>query len=144
MPPTELLESPPLFGFSEETFEEPLAMYDVINTGVPIANLDNLATFLSPEDTTWKYRIMSSASYHRYKKGKMLLTSDVTQKVARIAAVVHAAYEIFQDTRKARDFLNRPHPLLRGKPPIELAISNEAGARAVTDILFGGAYGGGA
>ena len=102
------------------------------------------AGFVAPDDKRWKFQIVPSATYDRYKKSGKHLGPEISQKVARLALVVHTACEIFQDTRKARDFLNRPHPLLKGKAPIELALTNESGARAVNDIMIAGAYGGGA
>lgn len=135
---------PALFGFPAPAFDDNLEMYETIEAGIPLRNLDQLAGFVAPDDKRWKFQIVPSATYDRYKKSGKHLGPEISQKVARLALVVHTACEIFQDTRKARDFLNRPHPLLKGKAPIELALTNESGARAVNDILIAGAYGGGA
>lgn len=119
-------------------------MYEAIEAGVPLGNLDKLAAFMAPGDDRWKYRIVPPTTYVRCKKGSRRFSREVSQKIARVATVARAACDVFGDDDTARDFLNRPNPLLRGKAPIDLAITNFAGARAVTGVLFAGSYGSGA
>ena len=50
---------------------------------------------------------------------------------------------MFRDEAKVRDFLNRPHPMLDDRIPLELALATGPGADAVVNLLGRAAYGGG-
>ncbi len=62
---------------------------------------------------------------------------------ARVAKVLALAREVFHDQAKARGFLDRPHPMLNGRAPRDVARSSRAGANAVINLLGRAAYGGG-
>jgi len=71
------------------------------------------------------------------------LTTDESDRLARVAKVFAFGLEVFRDEAKVRDFLNRPHPMLEEKVPLELALATGPGADAVINLLGRTAYGGG-
>lgn len=71
-------------------------------------------------DATFKRRIKLSPQ-----------ESERTERLAR--TIAHAEY-VWDDRDAAREWLNLPHPLLDGKTPSEVALT-DLGARRVEDIL---------
>ena len=53
------------------------------------------------------------------------------------------ALDIYHAPEKAREFLTRPHPMLDGKPPLDVALATGPGADLVINLLGRAAYGGG-
>ena len=45
------------------------------------------------------------------------------------------ALDVWKSEEAARAFLNRPHPMLEGRKPIDVAIQSELGADMVKSIL---------
>ena len=58
-----------------------------------------------------------------------------TQSIYRVSAAWLMAVEVFGDPEKARWFLTRPHALLGGRVPIEMAITGEADLQALRALL---------
>ncbi len=59
---------------------------------------------------------------------------DESQRTERLARVVALAEALWENEREARAFLNRPHPLLEGETPLDVA-RTELGARRVERLL---------
>lgn len=76
------------------------------------------------------YSVIPPATFkrrHRLSAGE----SERTERLARIVALVEALWD---EGRDARAFLNRPHPLLGGETPLNVA-RTELGARRVESLL---------
>ncbi len=112
----------------------PLDLVVTIEHGLPLKSLTRLSGLLAPSDNGFKYRVVPKASLARRREGNRLSPAE-SALVARLAGIWALAVRIWQSEEDARDFLNRPHQLLGGKRPIELAIAYELGARLVEDIL---------
>ena len=50
---------------------------------------------------------------------------------------------VFRDEDKVRAFLERPHPMLDDKAPLELALATGPGADAVINLMGRATYSGG-
>ena len=59
----------------------------------------------------------------------------VVVRTERLARVVALAESIWDDPAASRAFLNRPHPLLGGDTPLDVA-QTERGARRVERLLY--------
>ena len=70
----------------------------------------------------------------RRKKGEALSRAE-SERLARIARVWSMARGVYKDDELTRTFLSRPHQLLEGRVPLEVAIENEYGAEAVIEVL---------
>jgi putative toxin-antitoxin system antitoxin component (TIGR02293 family) len=112
----------------------PVDLVVAIEHGLPLKSLVRIAGFLAPEDVAFKYRIVPRASLSRRKTANNLSPSE-SALVARLASIWASAFKIWQNEETARAFLTRPHQLLDGKRPIDLAIANELGAKLVADLL---------
>jgi len=63
------------------------------------------------------------------------------QKVIRAADTWALAEEVYGDKDTARMFLERPHPLLQNRAPLEVAIETDVGGQMVKEILLQIQYG---
>jgi putative toxin-antitoxin system antitoxin component (TIGR02293 family) len=99
---------------------------------------------VSPHDVRrFTYRVVPKPTLERRRKEKQSLTTEESDRLARIAKVFAFALEVFRDEAKARSFLDRPHPMLDDKAPMEVALTTGPGADAVINLLGRAAYSGG-
>lgn len=80
--------------------------------------------------TAFVYRVVPSATFKRRSK----LSVDESQRTERLARVVALTEALWEDENEAKAFLNRPHPLLEGETPLNVA-GTELGARRVEGLL---------
>ncbi|MGF1615060.1 MAG: antitoxin Xre/MbcA/ParS toxin-binding domain-containing protein [Gammaproteobacteria bacterium] len=83
-----------------------------------------------------RYRIIPRATYQRSRRLNQQ-HSETAERLARIYAMARA---LWQDDRAAQRFLLSPHPELRGKPPLDVALT-EIGGRQVEAIIERGVHG---
>jgi putative toxin-antitoxin system antitoxin component (TIGR02293 family) len=80
--------------------------------------------------TDFVYSVVPSATFKR--RGR--LSAEESERTERLARIIAMAEAIWGREREARAFLNRPHPLLEGDTPLEVA-RTELGARRVEGLL---------
>jgi putative toxin-antitoxin system antitoxin component (TIGR02293 family) len=133
-----------LLGIRSKTPETALSLASSVEKGLPVSALDKFAGRISPLDVRgFAYRVVPKPTLERRRKHKQHLTTDESDRLARVAKVFAFGLEVFRDEAKVRDFLNRPHPMLDDKIPLELALATGPGADAVVNLLGRAAYGGG-
>ncbi len=133
-----------LLGIKSRTPETALALASSVEKGLPVSALDKFAGRISPLDVRgFAYRVVPKPTLERRRKQKQHLTTDESDRLARVAKVFAFGLEVFRDEAKVRDFLNRPHPMLDDKVPLDLALATGLGADAVVNLLGRAAYGGG-
>jgi putative toxin-antitoxin system antitoxin component (TIGR02293 family) len=121
-----------------------LALAYSIESGLPVAALDRLAELVAPNDARFKFRLIPKATLERRRNSpSQKLTSEEGDRLARLAKVFSFALEIYKAPEGAREFLIRPHPMLDGKPPLDIALATGPGADLVINLLGRAAYGGG-
>jgi putative toxin-antitoxin system antitoxin component (TIGR02293 family) len=114
----------------------PLELIDRIQSGLPVTVLERVCRFVAPSDASFKYRIVSRATLNRRRKARgARLSSAESERLARIARVWVFAREVWGSDAEARAFLFRPHMMLEGRTPIEVAVGTNMGAELVEDIL---------
>lgn len=134
-----------LLGGGAERPASRLALAYSIESGLPVAALDRLADSVAPDDARFKFRLIPKATLERRRKSpSQRLTSEEGNRLARLAKVFSFALDIYGVPEKAREFLTRPHPMLDGKPPLDVALATGPGADLVVNLLGRAAYGGGA
>ncbi len=142
---TQLASIETLLGVGVSRPASRLALAYSIENGLPVAALDRLADSVAPNDARFKYRLIPKATLERRRKSpSQRLTSEEGDRLARLAKVFSFALDIYQVPEKAREFLGRPHPMLDGKPPLDVALATGPGADLVINLLGRAAYGGGA
>jgi len=118
--------------------DKPLATpFDLIARiarGLPLSALERVTASVAPGDAAFRYRIIPKASLARRRHDKRLTAAE-GERLARIATVWAFACEVWGGEAEARNFLFRPHAMLRDRPPIDVAIDSAFGARLVEDIL---------
>ncbi len=77
------------------------------------------------------YAIVPSATFKRRTR----LSPDESARTERLARVIALVEEMAGDADAAREFLNRPHPLLEHETPLAVA-HTELGARRVENLLY--------
>jgi len=113
-----------------------LDIVDHIQKGFAVKALYRVSDFLAPGDVNFKFQIVSKATLARRKKQPgARLTAHESDRLARLAKVFSFAREVWGDDEGARAFLFRPHPMLRGRRPIDVVLGTELGARLVEEIL---------
>ncbi|HJS84088.1 MAG TPA: antitoxin Xre/MbcA/ParS toxin-binding domain-containing protein [Acetobacteraceae bacterium] len=80
--------------------------------------------------------VVSSATLKRNER----LSPSASERAERLARIVALAQQTLGDEDQARSWLNEPHSLLGGRPPIHVA-ATDLGARQVERILVNIEYG---
>lgn len=133
-----------LLGFDISIHSSRLALADSIESGLPVGALDRLAAQVAPGDATFKFRLIAKATLERRRRSHdKRLTSEEGDRLARLAKVYSFALDIYKSPEKAREFLARPHPMLDGKPPLDVALATGPGTDLVINLLGRVAYSGG-
>jgi putative toxin-antitoxin system antitoxin component (TIGR02293 family) len=107
---------------------------DAVAQGLPKATLRRTVSriFASKiEQRRLMNRIVPEATF---KRRRDRLSAAESQRTERIARVIANAEYVWGDREDARRFLTTTHPALRGKAPIDTAMT-ELGARQVEDLL---------
>lgn len=133
-----------LLGVKPKKAETTLTLAYSVARGLPVSSLDKFATLVAPEDARrFSYRVVPKPTLERRRKEKRPLSTEESDRLARVAKVFAFALDVFHDEAKARSFLDRPHPMLDDKAPLEIALATGLGADAVINLLGRAAYSGG-
>lgn len=131
-----------LLGINAGRSASPLTLAYSIESGLPVAALDRLADVVAPGDARFKFRLISKATLERRRKSpSKRLTSEEGDRLVRVAKVFSFALDIYKAPETARKFLGRPHAMLDGKPPLDVALATGPGADLVINLLGQAAYG---
>lgn len=106
----------------------------LLSEGLPTSAFERLCETIAPDNKAFRYALVPRSTLLRRRKEKRM-TPDESERIQRMAEIWAFAQEVFGDAAKARQFLHQPHALLRGERPIDLAIANAKGARAVEGVL---------
>lgn len=80
--------------------------------------------------------IVPEATFRRTRKTGKRLSREISERLYEIGRVVDAVSLVYHgDGQAIEAFLNRPHPLLDGATPFELAKSCSAGSDAVLNLI---------
>ena len=90
---------------------------------------------VTPNSTELIYLIVPKATLTRRLSKRQRLTADESSRLARAAKTWTHALAIWKAPEAAREFLLRPHPMLDGRRPIEMAITTDVGADVVDQLL---------
>ena len=108
---------------------------DDIARGFPISAVERLRKAMAPDMRSFGDLVVSEATLKRHRRSRKPLNPAQSERLARLAQVWAMALEVYQDKQTARTFLRRPHQLLHGRTPLEVAAESSAGTRSVEQIL---------
>ena len=83
------------------------------------------------------YRIIPEATY---KRRRASLSVEESERAERLARVYATAQYVWNSDDDARAFLHAPHPMLQGRTPLDVSMS-ELGARRIEELLWKLYYG---
>ena len=114
---------------------------ELVAKGIPRSAFDALIDRLAAgaDEVTrvsLRYRIIPRATYQRSRR----LNQQHSETVERLARIYAMARALWRDDRAAQRFLLAPHPELRGKSPLDAALT-EIGGRQVEEIIERGMHG---
>ncbi|WP_343081005.1 antitoxin Xre/MbcA/ParS toxin-binding domain-containing protein [Ostreiculturibacter nitratireducens] len=112
----------------------PIELMRLIKEGLPRSALLSIAATIGASPAAIVAGREPGAARAR-RKSQATLTPAEGAVVARLAAVWPVALEIWGDGNEARAFLNRPHPLLEGRCPLDVILQGEIGRALVGEIL---------
>jgi putative toxin-antitoxin system antitoxin component (TIGR02293 family) len=110
------------------------ALSEAISKGLPKAALRQTAGRIfddRAEQRQLMNRIVPEATFKRRRDRLSAAESERTERIARVMA---SAEFVWTNRSDARRFMTTPHPALRGRSPLDAALS-ELGARQVEEIL---------
>jgi putative toxin-antitoxin system antitoxin component (TIGR02293 family) len=133
----DLRESMDLLGLSlpKEARASDVALLEYIQRGFSREALERLSAALSPEEPSFKYRIVPKSSLARRSSGQRRLSASQSLKVARLASIWIQSLRIWKSDKDTREFLFRAHQVLGGYRPVDLGLQNEIGAGLVRNLL---------
>jgi len=80
--------------------------------------------------------VIPEATFRRARKSGNALSREHSERLYELGRVVDALGRIYRGDREAiESFLNRPHPLLDGETPFDMARSSSAGTEAVLNLI---------
>jgi putative toxin-antitoxin system antitoxin component (TIGR02293 family) len=80
--------------------------------------------------------VVPEATLRRFRKASKPLPKEHSERLYELSRVVDAAGRAYHGDRdRVKAFMTRPHPLLDGETPFDLARSSSAGADAVLNML---------
>jgi len=126
-----------LLGLSD--VQAPWPIEEAIARGLPRDALQRVARAISPDAaaaTRLVHAVVPKTSLNR----RGTLTPAQGEQTERLARVFSYAQRVLGDIEDARAFMDRPHPELQGRRPVDAALT-ELGGRAVERILDALAYG---
>lgn len=106
-----------------------------VEAGLPKASLTAVARHVygsSPDAAALMQRVVPAATFHRRAAE---LKPQEGERVERLARVIATAEHVWGSAEDARAFLSTAHPMLGGRRPIEVALT-ELGARRVENLLW--------
>ena len=114
-----------------------LALVSRIEHGLPLKAAERVAQVMAPDDPQAKFTLLSRSTWSRLqKRSRQLLTREMSERVHGVARVVLEAQRLWSGDQDATvPFLNRPHLLLGGRTPLDVARESTAGADLVVRII---------
>ena len=114
-----------------------LSLVNQIEQGLPLQAADRVAQVMAPDDPHAKFTLLSRSTWSRLqKRSRQQLTREMSERVHGVARVVLEARRLWADDESAMvRFLNRPHLLLGGRTPLDVARESTTGADLVVRII---------
>lgn len=106
---------------------------DAVADGLPKRSLQVVATRALPAGARSGALVYSVVPIATFKR-RIRLTPEESARTERLARIVALAEGVWDEQEDARHFLNRPHPLLDDRSPLDVA-ATELGARRVEQLL---------
>ncbi len=105
-----------------------------VRAGLPMSSVSALEKILGARLTAG--RLASEATLRRHRRRRTPLSRSHSERAYELGRVVDAVARAFRgDVTRIEAFLTRPHPLLDGESPLDMATSCSAGADSVLNLV---------
>ena len=111
-----------------------VSLTDAVSKGLPKAALRQTASRIFENRADQRLLINRIVPEATFKRRRDRLSPAESERTERIARVMASAEFVWGDLTDARRFMTTPHPALRGRSPVDAALT-ELGARQVEEIL---------
>jgi putative toxin-antitoxin system antitoxin component (TIGR02293 family) len=102
-----------------------------VGAGLPVSSVAVLRDLFGSAGV-----VVPEATLRRFRKAKKPLPRAQSERLYELSRVIDAVARAFRgDGARVAAFMTRPHPLLDGETPFDLARSSSAGADAVLSML---------
>lgn len=124
-----------ILGIKKEENINDLYIDQLIRKGFPTHVYDRIKSRLNVTDAELsKVAGMSYRTLLRNRSENKKFSSEVSDRLFRIISTLNMATQVFEDSKAAAAWMNKPQLGLGGQKPIVL-IETEAGEKAVKDLL---------
>ena len=124
-----------LLDLDESEHLDELRFARMVAEGLPVTAVNALGELVGRARI--EGRVASEATLHRCRKSGRALSRSHSERVYGVARVLDAVGTAFHgDVLRIQDFLLRPHPLLGGESPLDLALGSAPGADAVLNLVW--------
>ena len=124
-----------LLNLDESEGLDELAFARMVADGLPVSAVTALGELVGRARI--EGRVASEATLHRRRKSGRTLSRTHSERLYGLVRVLDAIGTAFHgDVPRIHDFLVRPHQLLGGESPLELALSSAPGTDAVLNLVW--------
>ena len=135
LPPTASRRLARLLDLDEPEQLDELEFARMVAEGLPVSAVNALGELIGRARIEGK--VASEATLHRRRKSGRTLSRTHSERLYDAVRVLDAVGTAFHgDVPRIHDFLFRPHPLLGGESPLELALASSPGADAVLNLVW--------
>jgi putative toxin-antitoxin system antitoxin component (TIGR02293 family) len=123
-----------LLGLKAKTPIDDISLADKITQGLAVSAAEALGVALGRSAIVGP--LIPEATLRRAKKNRKALSREMSERLYEVSRVLDAVSRTYHgDEAAISRFLRKPHRLLGGRTPLEMAQSNSAGAEAVINML---------
>ena len=134
MPASEPSRVARLLAIDEADFVGDVQLARIVSDGLLPASAIALASVLGRNRVVGP--LIPEATLRRARKARRALSRQLSERLYEVGRLVDAVSRAYHGDRDAIDaFLNRPHPLLDGDTPFDMARSSSAGTEAALNLI---------
>lgn len=123
-----------LLGLKAKGPLDDIGLAECIGQGLAVSAAEALSSALGRAAVVGP--LIPEATLRRAKKDRKALSREMSERLYELSRVVDAVSRTYHgDEAAISRFLNKPHKLLGGRTPMQMAQSNSAGAEAVINML---------
>ncbi len=123
-----------LLGLKAPQQIDDIGLAERVSNGLRVASAESLASLVGRMHVVGP--LIPEATLRRAKKNRKALSREMSERLYEVSRVLDAVSRTYHGDKAAiARFLEKPHRLLGGHTPLEMAQSSSAGAEAVINML---------
>lgn len=135
LPMAESVRLAMMLGIPRPKTVDDLSLAKKVANGLPLRSVDAMRRLVDGFEKNAIYGVVSEPTLRRARE-RNALTPVSSERLYEFSRVLDRAARVFHgDEGRVRRFMMRPHPLLGGETPFDLARASSAGAQAVIRLL---------